>query len=367
MVRGRLCETARDAAEALAGLLSGWGVAPPLAAARGKFDQRIGSWEGSECAGNGAGQPRRMGPNSQWAAAKRTVSCTLLLSIVQTLYCTHASSGSIQPAAASPPPARFSARPPPPVMQHVCQALRRTSGVVARRAATTGGAGRTAATVSAAGRGYSGRSGGGSRPQKQQQQGYQQQRGPGRPQQGRGPSRFADGEPGAGRGRAHGPPPPPQQQQQQRRRPRTPEQQGRYSSNGSSSAAAAAAAVAAPQAPPAGLAAAVADQVSAFAATVPPRRQGVTDGQWDQADELAVREALEDAEKLERQYAKHSGGEAGCGTGCSGVALSDASRARHSTAGARGWLCFMCCDVHGAHEAAAHTNACCMPCGLAGL
>ncbi|PRW33242.1 ribosomal RNA large subunit methyltransferase N isoform A [Chlorella sorokiniana] len=193
-------------------------------------------------------------------------------------------------------------------MQHVRQALRLTSGVVARRAATAGGAGRAAATVSAAGRGYSGRSGGSSRPQKQQQ-GYQQQRGPGRPQQGRSPGRFADAEPGMGRGRSRGSPPPPQQQQQQRRRPRSPEQQGRFDGNGSTPAAAAAAAAAAPQAPPAGLAAAVADQVSAFAATVPPRRQGVTDGRWDQADELAVKEALDDAEKLERQYAKHSGGE----------------------------------------------------------
>ncbi len=194
-------------------------------------------------------------------------------------------------------------------MQHVCQALRLTTGAVARRAASTGGGGRAAATVSAAGRsGYSGRSGGSSRPQRQPQQGYQQQRGPRRYEEGRGASRFADAEPGAGRGRSRGAAPP-QQQQPQRRRPRTPEQQGRHAADVAASAAVAAAAGAAPQAPPSGLAAAVPDQVSAFAATVPPRRAGVTDGRWDQADELAVREALEDAEKLERQYAKHSGGE----------------------------------------------------------
>lgn len=37
---------------------------------------------------------------------------------------------------------------------------------------------------------------------------------------------------------------------------------------------------------------------------MPPRREGVTEGDWDKNDELAVQEALDDAEKLERQYAK---------------------------------------------------------------
>jgi hypothetical protein len=44
---------------------------------------------------------------------------------------------------------------------------------------------------------------------------------------------------------------------------------------------------------------------------MPPRRAGVTDGVWDRNDEVAVAEALDDAEKLERQYKKYSaeGGE----------------------------------------------------------
>ncbi|KAL4440001.1 hypothetical protein ABPG75_003002 [Micractinium tetrahymenae] len=120
-----------------------------------------------------------------------------------------------------------------------------------------------------------------------------------------------------------GPPPPPgtqqprwQQQQQQ--------QQQQQKSRGSNAAE--------PLSSPARLAltAAVAAEVAAFgsasssqataaaaaaaaaaagpSATVPPRRAGVTDGAWDQQDELAVREALEDAEKLDRQYLKYGGG-----------------------------------------------------------
>ncbi|KAI3431690.1 hypothetical protein D9Q98_004736 [Chlorella vulgaris] len=55
----------------------------------------------------------------------------------------------------------------------------------------------------------------------------------------------------------------------------------------------------------ASLTAAVAAQVGSFEATAPPRRPGVTDGAWDAQDELAMQEALEDAQKLERQYLKH--------------------------------------------------------------
>ena len=76
-------------------------------------------------------------------------------------------------------------------------------------------------------------------------------------------------------------------------------------------AAAAAAELGAAAAPRGGLAAAVAAEVEAFGATMPPRRAGVTDGVWDRNDEVAVAEALDDAEKLERQYKKYSaeGGE----------------------------------------------------------
>ena len=65
-------------------------------------------------------------------------------------------------------------------------------------------------------------------------------------------------------------------------------------------AAAAAAAAAAVPAPAAAAAPAV---------SVPPRRAGVTDGPWDRADAAAVREALADAAKIERQRVRLGGGE----------------------------------------------------------
>ena len=43
-------------------------------------------------------------------------------------------------------------------------------------------------------------------------------------------------------------------------------------------------------------------------ATVPARRAGVTDGEWDRNDMLAVTEALKDADKLARLEAKYGGG-----------------------------------------------------------
>ncbi|PSC68805.1 ribosomal RNA large subunit methyltransferase N [Micractinium conductrix] len=147
--------------------------------------------------------------------------------------------------------------------------------------------------------------------------------------EGRSPrSPAAADEPGSSRARSPraAPRPPQQQQPSPRRRPRATTAapppgtaQGQRRRAGRDAAALSPAR--------ASLTAAVAAEVAAFGAgapspgaaagggaatggaTVPPRRAGVTDGRWDDQDELAVSEALEDAEKLERQYAKYAGGE----------------------------------------------------------
>lgn len=51
-------------------------------------------------------------------------------------------------------------------------------------------------------------------------------------------------------------------------------------------------------------AAAAAAAATAPAPTFTPRKPGVTDGVWDGQDKLAVREALEDAERIAKQVGK---------------------------------------------------------------
>lgn len=177
----------------------------------------------------------------------------------------------------------------------------------------------------------------------------------------RGGGEYSRGGGGGGGEYSRGRPRPQQQEQQEyRARRRSPaagsvrapadqQQQRQWRASGASAAAAAAATMAPPQAPRGALATAVAAEVAAFnlpglangspgsanangggapGATVPPRRAGVTDGRWDRADEQAVAEALEDAEKLDRQYAKLGGGAWGLGLHAVGVGGGAESRAR---------------------------------------
>ena len=51
------------------------------------------------------------------------------------------------------------------------------------------------------------------------------------------------------------------------------------------------------------------DIVDAAYPTLPPRPKGITDGKWDKADEAAVQQALDDAEKIARQALKYGAGE----------------------------------------------------------
>ncbi|GAB4823741.1 hypothetical protein N2152v2_010787 [Parachlorella kessleri] len=52
-----------------------------------------------------------------------------------------------------------------------------------------------------------------------------------------------------------------------------------------------------------------ASAASAASATAPPRKTGVTDGIWDKQDAEAVKEALQDADKIARQFHKYGSGE----------------------------------------------------------
>ena len=200
--------------------------------------------------------------------------------------------------------------------------MQRVLTSAARRAAGAGASGRrpAAAAAQASAARYSSRGGGGGGSGGRQQQQARSPRSPG----GYGNGSGDGGEYSRGRPR-------PQQQEQRwqqrgsrRRSPPPPadrQQQRQWHASGAAAAAAAAVDLA-PQAPRGALASAVAAEVAAFgpngvdagsaaaapAASLPPRRAGVTDGRWDRADELAVAEALEDAEKLERQYAKLGGG-----------------------------------------------------------
>lgn len=55
-----------------------------------------------------------------------------------------------------------------------------------------------------------------------------------------------------------------------------------------------------------------AQEVSAPVPTMPPRKPGVTDGEWDRQDIEAVSEALKDAAKISREFHKYGSGEFAC-------------------------------------------------------